>query len=48
MFIYLRHQAGTEGMGEIVEYSKKGMGGPQSGGNVLQGGDTGGATVWIG
>ena len=48
MFIALRHQEGMEGVGKIGEYAKKGRGGPQSGGNVLQGGDTGGATFWLG
>ena len=36
-----------EGMGEIGEDSKKVRGGPQSGGNFIQGGDTGGATIWL-
>ena len=34
--------------GEVREYSKKGRGEPQSGRNILQGGDTGGDTICIG
>ena len=34
-------------MGEIGEDSKKLSGGTQCGGNVLQGGDTGGTTIWL-
>ena len=42
------HQLGEEGLGEVGEVDKKGIGIPQSGGNILQGGDTGGTTLWIG
>ena len=34
-------------MGEVGEVPKKVMGGSQSGGNVPQGGDTGGTTILI-
>ena len=34
-------------MGEVGEVAKKIMGGPQSGGNVPQGGDTGGTPIWL-
>ena len=43
----MSRQEGMEVMGEVGEVSKKGRGGPQSGYNVLQGGDTGGKPIWL-
>ena len=40
-------EVGAESLGEIGGNSKKGRGGPQSGVNVIQGGDTRGAPIWI-
>ena len=40
-------QASAEGLGEVGEFDRKGRGRPKSGGNVLQGGDTGGNPLWI-
>ena len=34
-------------MGEVGEVANNVMGGPQSVGNVPQGGDTGGTTIWL-
>ena len=34
-------------MGKVEEVSTEGMGGTQIGGNVLQGGDTGGVPIWL-
>ena len=42
------HQAGAEGLGEVGGDSKKGRGVTQSCGNILQGGDTNGAPIWLG
>ena len=41
----MERQAGVEGLGEIGEDVTKRRGGLQSGGNVLQGGGTGGALI---
>ena len=41
----MERQAGAEGMEDIGEDYMKGMGGPQSGGNVIQGDETGGASI---
>ena len=41
----MEFQAGAEGIEEIREDSTKGRGRLQSGGNVLQGGGTGGALI---
>ena len=38
---------GEEGLGEIGGFNKKGSGGLQSGGNVLQGSDTGSTPIWL-
>ena len=35
-------------MGEIDENAEKGRSRTQSGGNFLQGGDTGGTPIWLG
>ena len=43
----MARKAGTEGMGDVGEVSKKVIGGPQSGGNVPHGGDTGGTPIWL-
>ena len=45
---YNGHQAGREGLGYIGEDANKGIGGPQSGINVLQFGDIGGNPIWLG
>ena len=44
----MKLQAGVEGLGDIGEDVTKGMGVPQSVGNVLQGGGIGGAPFQIG
>ena len=41
------YKAGAEGLGGGGEYFKNGRGRLQSGSNVIQEGDTGGATIWI-
>ena len=38
---------GVEVLGGVGEVTKKGRGGTQSGGNVIQGGETGGTPIWI-
>ena len=44
----MEYQASEEGLEEVEEDIRKGRGGLQSGGNVLQGGDIGSSTFWIG
>ena len=39
-------RSGAEGLGEVGGVANKGRGGPQSGGNILQGGNTGGTPIW--
>ena len=43
-----KHHACEDGLGEVGEDVKMGRVGSQGGGNVLQGGGTGGTTFWIG
>ena len=44
----MEHKSVSEGLGEVGGVAKKGRGVPQSGVNILQGGDTGGNTLCIG
>ena len=44
----MKNQAGAEDLWEVGEVDKKIKGGTQSGGNDIQGGDTGGTPLWLG
>ena len=44
----MKHQANKDGLGEVVEYVKKGRGGSQVSSNVTQVCGTGSANFWLG
>ena len=43
----MEHKSVSEGLGDVGGVSKKGRGGPHSGGNFLQGSDTGGTFICL-